>query len=83
MSSHFLYTPSYMSHRILTRCFYYVRNREGKKFGFPLCYVSDIADFEEYKATGLFEYKGVAGHPGDKGTCEIADRIIKTLDKII
>ena len=55
----------------------------AKKFGYALCYLSDIADFEEYKAIGLFEHKGVAGHPGDKGMREIADRIIKTLDQII
>lgn len=55
----------------------------AKESGFPLCYLSDIADFEEYKAIGLFEHKGVAGHPGDKGMREIADRIIKTLDQII
>lgn len=55
----------------------------AKESGYPLCYLSDIADHDEYKAIGLFEHGGVAGHPGDRGMREIADRIIKELDQII
>jgi len=36
---------------------------------------------EEYQAQGLFEHKGVAGHPSDKGMRAIADVILAGMEK--
>lgn len=55
----------------------------AKEKGVPLCALSDIADFDEYKAVGLFGHMGVAAHPGDKGMQVIAERIIEKLSRII
>jgi len=44
--------------------------------GYPLVELSDMGGDPEMKAIGLFEHKGVAAHPGDKGMAEIARRIL-------
>lgn len=48
--------------------------------GHIFCHLTDLEEDERTMAIGLFEHKGVAGHPGDFGMQCIADRI---LDKIL
>lgn len=45
--------------------------------GYPLVELGDMGKDPEMKAYGLFEHKGVAAHPGDKGMAEIAKRIME------
>jgi hypothetical protein len=49
----------------------------AEKNGYPLVELSDMGGNPEMKAIGLFEHKGVAAHPGDRGMAEIAKRIMK------
>ena len=49
----------------------------AEKNGYPLVELSDMGGNPEMKAIGLFEHKGVAAHPGDKGMAEIAKRIMQ------
>ena len=49
----------------------------AEKNGHPLVELGDLGGQPEMKAYGLFEHKGVAGHPGDKGMAEIAKRILE------
>ena len=51
----------------------------GKEQGFPVVELGDLGELDEMKAIGLFEHKGVANHPGDKGMQAIADRIWEVL----
>ena len=44
--------------------------------GYIFCHLTDLEEDERTMALGLFEHKGVAGHPGDYGMQCIADRII-------
>ena len=52
-----------------------VLRRLGKEKGYPVVELGDLGELDEMKAIGLFEHKGVANHPGDKGMQVIADRI--------
>ena len=47
----------------------------GEERGYPVVELGDLGELDEMKAIGLFEHKGVANHPGDKGMQVIADRI--------
>lgn len=49
----------------------------AEKAGQPLVELGDMGGNPEMKAYGLFEHKGVAAHPGDKGMAEIAKRIME------
>ena len=51
--------------------------------GCPCIELGDLGEDHTMKAIGLFEHGGVAHHPGDKGMKEIADRIMKTLTRIM
>ena len=41
--------------------------------------LGDLGEDKQMKAVGLFEHRGVANHPGDKGMRAIADRIMKAI----
>ncbi len=47
----------------------------GEEQGYPVVELGDLGELDEMKAIGLFEHKGVANHPSDKGMQVIADRI--------
>lgn len=48
------------------------------EFGVPFVR-TDFSDDPSMRAVGLFEHKGVANHPGDKGMAETARRILSAL----
>ena len=47
--------------------------------GYTFCHLTDLEEDERTMALGLFEHKGVAGHPGDFGMQCIADRILEKI----
>lgn len=47
--------------------------------GHSFCHLTDLEEDEKTMAIGLFEHKGVAGHPGDYGMKCIADRILSKI----
>ena len=47
--------------------------------GYIFCHLTDLEEDERTMALGLFEHKGVAGHPGDYGMQCIADRILEKI----
>lgn len=59
-----------------------IRNIAAER-GEPFIDLTEIGRHDEYMAIGLFEHKGVAIHPGDKGMEYIADRIFEVLKDII
>ncbi len=59
-----------------------IRETAAKR-NLPLVELGGFGVKDEMKAIGLFEHKGVANHPGDKGMAAIADAIWKELAKII
>ncbi len=74
---------------IVTTSFWYAGTRDkimcdvATELGVPLVRLGDLGELPEMKAIGLFEHKGVAAHPGDKGMAAIADRIWAELSKLI
>ena len=74
---------------IITTSFWYAGSRDkimcdvAQDLGYPLVTLGDLGELPEMKAIGLFEHKGVAAHPGDKGMAAIADRIWAELSKMI
>ena len=52
----------------------------GKERGYPVVELGDLGELDEMKAIGLFEHKGVANHPGDKGMQAIAERIWEVIE---
>lgn len=45
--------------------------------------LGDLGDDDSMKAVGLFEHKGVANHPNDRGMQAMADRILDELKKLL
>jgi hypothetical protein len=60
---------------IYNDCFKEVAEEKGHTF----CHLTDLEEDERTMALGLFEHKGVAGHPGDYGMQCIADRILEKI----
>ena len=52
----------------------------GEERGYPVVELGDLGELDEMKAIGLFEHKGVANHPGDRGMKAIADRIWEVME---
>ena len=48
-----------------------------------LAYVTDILQDESNRAIGLFEHKGIQGHPGDKGMRLIAERFLEKFNELM
>ena len=55
----------------------------AREKGFPTVELGDLGELDEMKAIGLFEHRGVANHPGDKGMEAIADRIFEEIKKLL
>ncbi|MFQ7035836.1 MAG: hypothetical protein ACLRTQ_09295 [Candidatus Borkfalkia sp.] len=51
------------------------------KSGCALAELNDLGARDEMKACGLFSHTGVAAHPGDRGMREIAERILRAMEK--
>ena len=51
----------------------------GREMNVPVVELGDLGEMDEMKAIGLFDHKGVANHPGDKGMQAMADRIFAVL----
>ena len=51
----------------------------AKEKGIPCVSLGDLGEDDAMKAIGLFEHRGVANHPGDRGMQAIADRILPAL----
>ncbi len=55
----------------------------AQKTSSRLIELGELGELDEMKALGLFQHRGVANHPGDKGMQEIADRIWLALRSMI
>ena len=51
----------------------------GEKRGWPVADLTAIREDPTNRALGLFEHKGVAEHPGDKGMQAIADAFLQLM----
>jgi hypothetical protein len=69
---------------VITDMFWYsvyndVFKEVAEEKGYAFCHLTDLEEDESTMAKGLFEHKGVAGHPGDYGMQCIADRILEKI----
>ena len=69
---------------VITDMFWYPVNNDCfrnvcEHKGYTFCHLTDLEEDERTMALGLFEHKGVAGHPGDFGMKCIADRILEKI----
>ena len=55
----------------------------ARRHGKQALRLGDLGEQEEMMAIGLFEHKGVAMHPGDRGMAAIAERIFAALQPLL
>jgi hypothetical protein len=55
----------------------------AEELGAPCVALGDLGEDDSMKAVNLFDHKGVANHPGDKGMEAIANRIFEVVKRYV